>query len=165
MNKLHLSLILCLLAPSAAWALKSDTKQPVYIDSDTQQLDMQKNTVTFAGNVKLTQGSIKIDADKIEVYRDAKTGEMTRIIGYGKPSHFEQKGDDGKMLKGKGNKLDYQVKADTITVSTNAELQQGQSTIKGDSIVYTIGTQNLKANSSEGKRVSTVLIPNELQGN
>ncbi|MGB2078316.1 MAG: lipopolysaccharide transport periplasmic protein LptA [Vibrio sp.] len=165
MNKLHLSLILCLLAPTSAWALKSDTKQPVYIDSDTQQLDMQKNQVIFEGNVKLTQGTIKINANKVVVYRDGKTGEMTRVIGYGSPTDFQQKGDDGKMLKGKGNTLDYKVKEDTITITTNAELQQGKSIIKGSSIVYTIGTQNLKANSSEGKRVSTVLIPNELQGN
>lgn len=160
MNKRLLSLIFCLLvAPTSAWALKSDTEQPVYIDSDTQTLDMQKNQVTFAGNVKLTQGSIKLDADRVVVYRDAKTGEMVRVMGYGTPARFQQTDDDGKLLKGKGNTLDYKIKEDTITVTTNAELQQDKNIIKGSEIVYTIGSQHLKANSSKGERVSTVLIP------
>lgn len=72
MKLLHLSLISCLLLSGQALALSSDQDQPVYIDSDSQQLDMQSNKVTFEGDVKLKQGSININADKIIVTRDPK---------------------------------------------------------------------------------------------
>ena len=75
----HLSLISCLLISGQALALSTDQDQPVYIDSDSQQLDMQSNKVTFLGDVKLKQGSININADKVIVTRDPKDGSIQEI--------------------------------------------------------------------------------------
>ncbi len=97
----HLSLIACLLTSGSALALSSDTQQPVYIDSDSQQLDMKSSRVTFVGDVKLKQGSININADKLVVIRDAKTGKIETIEGYGNLTTFSQLTDDGKTLYGK----------------------------------------------------------------
>ncbi len=69
MKPLHLSLLALVLAAPQALALKSDTQQPVYINSDTQQVDMKSNQVIFKGDVSLKQGSINIDADRIVVTR------------------------------------------------------------------------------------------------
>lgn len=71
-NKLSLKLALTsvLLAASLpALALTGDTDQPIHIESDQQSLDMQGNVATFTGNVIVTQGSIKINADKVVVTR------------------------------------------------------------------------------------------------
>lgn len=163
MKLLHLSLFLCLLTPSASWALSSDTKQPVYIDSDQQTLDMKSNKVTFTGNVTLKQGSIRIIADELIVFRDAKTGELTELQGYGKPAHFTQKTDEGKTLKGQANTLVYNVKKDTLVMTTNAELHQDDSVIRGKVITYHISSQNLKADGGKGERVSTVIQPSQLE--
>ncbi len=75
----HLSLGICLLLPISAMALSTDSEQPVYIDSDSQQLDMKSNKVTFEGDVKLKQGSININADKVIVTREAETGTIQII--------------------------------------------------------------------------------------
>ncbi len=67
---LKLALVASLLAASLpAMALTGDTNQPIHIESDQQSLDMQGNVVTFTGNVVVTQGSIKINADKVVVTR------------------------------------------------------------------------------------------------
>ena len=71
-NKLSLNLVLAssLLAASIpAFAVTGDTDQPIHIESDQQSLDMQGNVVTFTGNVIVTQGTIKINADKVVVTR------------------------------------------------------------------------------------------------
>ncbi|OEF28447.1 lipopolysaccharide transport periplasmic protein LptA [Vibrio rumoiensis] len=161
----HLSLFLCLLAPSASWALTSDREQPIYIDSDQQNIDMKSNKVTFTGNVTLKQGSIHITADTLIVFRDAKTGELTELQGYGEPSHFSQKTDDGKTLKGQANTLVYKVKDDKLVMTTNAELHQDDSVIRGKVITYHISSQNLKADGGgkSGERVSTVIQPSQLE--
>lgn len=158
----HLSLFICLLASTSSWALTSDQKQPIYINSDSQHLDMKTNKVTFTGNVKLTQGSIHLTADKLVVIRNAKTQQLQEMQGYGKPAHFSQKSDEGKLLKGQANTLVYNVHTDKLIMTTNAELHQDDSVIKGKVITYQIGTQNLEANSGDGQRVSTVLQPEQL---
>ncbi|MGR5542966.1 LptA/OstA family protein, partial [Vibrio campbellii] len=79
----HLSLMACLMVSTPALALSTDSEQPIYIDSDSQQLDMQSNKVTFAGDVKLKQGSININADKIVVMRDPADGAIKEIEAYG----------------------------------------------------------------------------------
>ncbi len=69
-NKLSLNLVLAssLLAASIpAFAVTGDTDQPIHIESDQQSLDMQGNVVTFTGNVIVTQGTIKINADKVVI--------------------------------------------------------------------------------------------------
>ena len=71
-NKLSLKIALAsaLLAASlSAQAKTGDTDQPIHIESDQQSLDMQGNVVTFTGNVVVTQGTIKINADKVVVTR------------------------------------------------------------------------------------------------
>ncbi|WP_086981485.1 lipopolysaccharide transport periplasmic protein LptA [Vibrio aphrogenes] len=163
LSAFYLSALLCVFLSTPSWALTDDQKQPIHITSDSQNLDMKSNKVTFTGNVKLTQGSILLTADKLVVYRNAKTGELTEIQGYGKPSRFSQKTDEGKMLRGQADKLVYNVAADELVMTTNAELHQDDSTIKGKVITYHISSQNLKANGGDGERVSTVIQPAQLE--
>lgn len=90
-NKLSLNLMLAgsLLAASIpAFAVTGDTEQPIHIDSDQQSLDMQGNVVTFTGNVVMTQGTIKINADKVVVTRPGGEQGKEVIDGYGNPATF-----------------------------------------------------------------------------
>jgi lipopolysaccharide export system protein LptA len=162
MKLLHLSLFALTLAAPNVYALSSDSEQPVYIDSDSQQLDMKSNQVTFLGDVNLKQGSININADKVIVTRNAVNGEIEEIQGFGKPATFSQLTDDGKTLYGEADDLHYQLVADKLIMTKNAMLSQDGSIIRGSKITYQIGSQKLVADSGESKRVSTVLQPTEV---
>jgi lipopolysaccharide export system protein LptA len=155
----HLSLIACLFTASNAFALKSDSEQPIYIDSDTQNLDMKSNRVTFSGDVKLKQGSININADKLIVIRNPEDGSLREIEGYGEPATFSQLTDEGNTLNGRARELYYSVNDDQLTMIEDAFLSQDESTIEGNKITYKIGTQKLTADSGSGERVKTVLQP------
>ena len=120
----HLSLIACLLASANAMALSTDRDQPIYIDSDSQQLDMQSNKVTFIGDVKLKQGSININADKVIVYRNPNDGAIKEIEGYGNLATFSQLTDDGKTLYGEAKELYYKMADDQLTMINQALLRQ-----------------------------------------
>ncbi|PMM41078.1 lipopolysaccharide transport periplasmic protein LptA [Vibrio splendidus] len=162
MKLLHLSLFALTLAAPSVYALSSDSEQPVYIDSDSQQLDMKSNQVTFLGDVNLKQGSININADKVIVTRNAVNGEIEEIQGYGKPATFSQLTDDGKTLYGEADDLHYQLIADTLIMTKNAMLSQDGSIIRGSKITYQIASQKLVADSDSSERVSTVLQPAEV---
>ncbi|MFB9137552.1 lipopolysaccharide transport periplasmic protein LptA [Vibrio sp. AK197] len=164
MKLLHLSLMACLMVSSSAMALSTDRDQPVYIDSDSQQLDMQSNKVTFTGDVKLKQGSININADKIIVTRGAKDGAIQEIEGYGNLATFSQLTDDGKTLYGEAKELYYKMADDQLTMINQAMLSQDDSVIKGSQIRYKISSQKLIADGKQsGDRVSTVLQPQAVE--
>ncbi len=163
MKPLHLSLLVAILVAPQALALKSDTQQPVYINSDTQQVDMKSNQVIFNGDVSLKQGSINIDADKIVVTRDQKTETINKIQAFGKPAKFSQLMDDGKTISAQANELDYNISTDELTMKGKAQLAQEGNTIKGSTIRYQIGQQKLVADSSKNERVTTILQPNQLE--
>lgn len=165
-NKLSLNLAIAgaLLAASLpAMALTGDTDQPIHIESDQQSLDMQGNVVTFTGNVIATQGSIKINADKVVVTRPGGERGKEIIDGYGKPAAFYQMQDNGKPVKGHAAQMRYELQNDYVVLTGNAFLEQVDSNIKGDKITYLVKEQKMQAFSDKGKRVTTVLVPSQLQ--
>lgn len=120
---------------------------------------MKSNKVTFEGDVKLKQGSININADKIIVTRNANSGEIEAIQGFGKPALFSQLTDDGKTLSGQAFELNYQLSTDKLIMTKEAQLSQDGNLIRGSKITYQISSQKLVADSDENERVSTVLQP------
>ncbi|MBJ3814868.1 lipopolysaccharide ABC transporter substrate-binding protein LptA [Shimwellia pseudoproteus] len=165
-NKLSLNLVItgALMAASLpAFAVTGDTDQPIHIESDQQSLDMQGNVVTFTGNVVVTQGTIKINADKVVVTRpDGQSGKEV-IDGYGNPATFYQMQDNGKPVKGHAAKMHYELANDFVVLTGNAYLEQLDSNIKGDKITYLVKQQKMQAFSEKGKRVTTILVPNQIQ--
>lgn len=165
-NKLSLSLVLIgtlFVTPISAWALTGDTNQPIHIESDQQSLDMDGNVVTFTGNVVATQGTIKINADKVVVTRPGGTQGQEIIDAYGNPATFYQMQDNGKPVKGQASRLNYLLAKDFVTLTGNAYLEQLDSNVKGDKITYLVKEQKMQAFSDKGKRVTTVLVPSQLQ--
>ncbi|MBU4684836.1 lipopolysaccharide ABC transporter substrate-binding protein LptA [Cedecea davisae] len=165
-NKLSLKLALLgtlFAAPLSAWALTGDTEQPIHIESDQQSLDMQGNIVTFTGNVVVTQGSIKINADKVVVTRPGGEQGKEVIDGYGNPATFYQMQDSGKPVKGHASTMHYELANDFVVLTGKAYLEQLDSNITGDKITYLVKEQKMQAFSDKGKRVTTVLVPSQLQ--
>lgn len=148
--------------PLMAFALKSDTEQPININSGNQSLDMEKNIVTFTDKVEITQGSIEIKADKVIITRPAEnSGKKGNIEAFGKPVTFHQLLDDGKPVTGKAERVHYDLGTEFLTLTGNAELQQLDSKITANQITYDVKKQQLKADG-KSQRVRTVLIPNQL---
>ncbi|ABN73441.1 MULTISPECIES: lipopolysaccharide transport periplasmic protein LptA [Actinobacillus] len=144
----------------SSYALKGDTDQPINIDSGSQSLDMNSNVVTFSDNVVITQGSIKVTADKVTIIR--QEGKKETLEASGSPVTFQQTLDNGKPVNGKGNSVHYDLNSEFLTLVGNAELKQQGSFIKASKITYDVKKQQLKANSGNKSRVKTILIPNEL---
>ena len=161
--KLMKSVLFCSLLgmSSAALALKWDTDQPINIESGSQSLDMESNVVIFSDNVVITQGSIKVNAAKVTITR--QEGKKEVIDASGSPVTFQQTLDNGKPVRGKGNKVHYDLATEFLVLSGNAELRQESSAIRAEKITYDVKKQQLKASSSGKTRVKTVLYPTQLQ--
>jgi len=59
--------------------------------------------------------------------------------------------------------LHYELQNDFVVLTGDAFLEQLDSNIKGDKITYLVKEQKMQAYSEKGKRVTTVLVPSQLQ--
>jgi len=147
-----------------ALALTGDSDKPVNVDSENQALDMQGNVATFTGKVIVTQGTIKITADKVVVTRPGGDSNKTIVDAYGNPATFYQMQDSGKPVQGHAQKMHYELAKDLVELTGNAYLEQLDSNVKGDRITYLVKEQKMQAFSQgQNKRVTTVLGPSQLQ--
>lgn len=164
---LSISLILAsMLSAGAAHALQSDYEQPINVVSEAQLADLKSNRIVFEGNVEATQGTMKINADKVEVERSSN-GRLKSIIAYGSPVTFEQTLDNGKPIHTNSRILSYLPEQNLVVLSGRATIWQGESRMSGERIEYNIQTQKMRAENqrNQGGRVSSTFVPAELKSN
>ena len=158
------SLILGFFAVTAS-ATESDFNKPIKVDSKSQFVDGKNKTSLFKDNVRISQGTLVINADEVEVV--ATEGEGREIfIARGAPASYSPTLEDGTPVTAKANEIRYEVVNRTLSLDGNAELQQDTSSVKGDKITFDMITEQLLATGSgdndEG-RVTTVFRPEAIR--
>ena len=135
-NSLLLGLLLMLVFPMYAMALSTDSSQPMNIEADRVDIDDEKGTNTFRGNVVITRGSIRITGDKVVVYRD-KEKNLDKVHSVGKPAHFQQTPDNKNVpVVSEAEELFYDSVKEILIMRRNGKIVQGGDTFTGDHIVY-----------------------------
>ena len=158
---------LFLAATPAAFALESDSRQPIEIEADQGSLDQAKQTTTFSGNVIIKQGSLNIRAASVTVSRNDK-GEQT-MQATGAPVQFSQTLDGNKgTVVGQANQVDYASATGVAVLTGNARVQRGGDVASGARITYNMRTEVYTIHGSKAAgtksaaksgRVSVVIQP------
>lgn len=112
--------------PGEVIAASADRQQPMTVQAQESSYDGLKQSGRFSGNVILTQGTLLIKADRIDIQTTA--GGATQAVAYGsdvRPASFSQKRDSGSndTIAGSGQTIHY----DTLTSVIRFE---GQATVK-----------------------------------
>ena len=154
------------IASGAVLASEDDFSQPIKIGSNTQFIDGKNKTALYKEDVLITQGSLVIKADEVEVI--ATDGSRREIfIARGKPASYSQSLEDGTPVSAKANEIRYEVVNRTISLAGSAELQQDTSKVQGDKITFDMITEQLLATGGAGKngegRVTTVFTPETIR--
>ncbi len=152
-------LISALLAfsPALALAKKSDFSQDVEVKSESQFLDGKIKKTVLIDNVQITQGTLNIAADRLEV--EAEQGEGKEIfIATGRPAYYSQELDDGKIVEAEAYEIRYEVASRTISLKGQAKLNQNARIMTAESITYDMEKEQFTATGSgEGDgRVTTI---------
>jgi lipopolysaccharide export system protein LptA len=155
------------LLPLAAYAEKSDRDKPVHVESDRVTVDDVKQISVFDGNVVLSQGTMIIRGDRMEVRQDKEGFKQGTV--WGKRAYFRQKreGTD-ELIEGWAERIEYDGRADKVQLFTQAAMKRGDDDVSGDYISYDAtteffqviggGAKAASSNNPEG-RVRTVLQP------
>ncbi len=134
-KRAELLLALLLLVVPLAWAEKADRDKPVNVEANSLRVDDAKKVAVYEGQVVLTQGTLLITADRIDVRQDDQgfsSGEA-----YGKPAYFRQK-MDGKdeFAEGWAERIDYDGRGDRLKLTGQARLKRGEEELRGSLITY-----------------------------
>ena len=150
-----------------AFALKTDSEQPIQIEADSATAD-QKNMVTvLTGDVVVTRGSMLVNASKADATQDADGNKTVHLTG--SPVTFEQMNDDGEKTEGQCNDFVYSTKTNIAILTGRARVKKGDNEVIGDKLTYNTQTQIYSANSTNANgvnnaksgRVTVILQPNQ----
>lgn len=152
-------LLLCLLflATTGAHAERADKDKPVNLEADSLRIDDAKKIAVYEGHVVLSQGTLMLTADRIEVRQDDQgfaAGDAS-----GKPAYFRQKMDArDEYAEGWAERIEYDGRAEKLRLTGQARLKRGEEELRGNLIAYDGKSGFYQAQGGNG-RVRAVIRP------
>lgn len=164
MHLVKISLLSLLALSSASFAGEKDFDLPIKVDAQSNFFDGKTKTSIFSKDVKITQGTLVILADEVEVIAGLGEGKEV-FIARGEPASYQQELDDGTAILAAAKEIKYEVSNRTLTLTGDAELKQDSSQVKGESIVFNMELEQLIAegDDSEEGGVTTIFQPDSLR--
>ena len=149
--------LLLLLPVADVVAKSSDRNQAMTIDSGSQSGNMEGNGKTvLGGGVVVTQGTLEIRSAAAEIYM--ADGEVSRSVFTGKQVKMKQQMDDGTWMDAQADRVEYDMKTETITFIGNYTVKTPKGSNSGQKLVYNLRTGNMES-GGDGTRVKTVIQP------
>ena len=132
-----------MLASAPALAERADRNKPMSIEADPPgSVDLQRQVVIFNGNVVISQGTMLLKADRVELrerpdgYREAKA-----IGSAGRPASFRQKRDGvDEVVEGAAEQIEFDARTDTLRFVGNAAVRRLRAGVVADEITGSLIT-------------------------
>jgi len=141
-------------------ALPTDRNQAIEIQSEEALRIEPKGLTQYKGDVLITQGTMEIRADQVNVYNDEN--RVLRIVCIGQPAQFQQQPKaDSALVVARGGTITYSLEQDMIILSDGAALIQEEATLTGERIEYDLKKEIIRAKGSDGDRIRMVIPPNQ----
>ena len=163
------ALLACVLL---SWAMpvsaeKADREKPINLEADRVSIDDAKQLAVFEGNVLLTQGTLQIRGDRMEVRQDKEGFKYGTT--WGNLAYFRQKRDGyDEYIEGWAERIEYDGRAETVQMFNRAQMRRGEDEVRGNYISYDSRTEFFRVTGIEDKaaaagkpegRVRAVLQP------
>lgn len=131
------------LLAAPAHAEKADRDKPVNLEADTVTLDDVKKISVYQGNVILSQGTLMLRADRVQVTQTE--GGLDKVIATGRPVAFRQKVDGrDEFIEGFANRIEYDSVKSQLELIGQAQLRRGSDELRGAQISYNANTEFYK---------------------
>lgn len=131
-------------------------KDPIFITSDRMEVDQKKNTITYLGRVVTQQGEMTMKSEQLTAYYTAEMKEIKEVVAEGQVNVTQ--GDRVAT----GAKAVFSDKEQTITLTGNPVVRQGNSQVSGTRITFFV-EQDRAVVEGGNQRVKATILPEELQ--
>lgn len=150
--------LLLLALTATADARESDRTQPMSVEADqTDTVLTDDGESRLTGNVAITQGTLRIAAGTAVITR--KGGDIVKVTLEGSPATMQQEDDAGAMMQARGNRIEYDVIAESVVMSGNVSVDQGGDTFRSQRLTYDMKNGRLSGQgdgSSDGRVRMTI---------
>ena len=167
-----LLLLLCAVS-TALHAEKADRSKPMTLESDQPcTVNLHKQTSVCSGNVVISQGTLLIRGDRLELRETPEGYQLAQANGTpAKPATYRQKRDGvDETVEGLAQRIDYDSRAGTLRFDGSAQVRRLQgaavadeisgSVIVWDSLAETFNVRGGAATAANpGGRVRAVIAP------
>jgi lipopolysaccharide export system protein LptA len=116
-----------LLCGLPAAAEKADRSKPIVVEANKPgTLDLQRQVVTFAGDVVIQQGTMVIRAERVEIRETPDGFRSATATGLpGKPASYRQKRDGvDEMLEGAADRIELDGRTQTVRLVGNGAVRR-----------------------------------------
>ena len=131
---------------------------PIELEADSAELSHDERTVTYNGNVIITQTHNRLRGDSATLrYTEQNTVEHTKITG--EPATWVRQGPDQEAHQGSALSIEYLVGQNRILLTGDAKIETDRGSLSGGTIEYDLVTGDAKLLSAEntGDRVRVIL--------
>lgn len=129
-------------------AEQADRTKPIDVEANIATVDDKNNRIrTLEGNVILTQGTMRLTAERVVIKEDDAGFTTAQIFGGPKSQvAFRQKRDNSAdFMEGSADRAEFDDQADTLKLLSNARLKSGGDELKGEYIFYNSATGEMQA--------------------
>ncbi len=130
----------------------ANSDQPLEITSNQLEVFQEEQKSVFSGEVVARQGEMTLYTDQLTVLFDDQN-DVSRVEAAGSVRIEEP------LRHARGNHAVFDREADTLVLSGNAEVVQGENRIAGDEITLFIGQNRSVVRSKDTGRVRAVILP------
>ena len=113
---------LTLMGPTPVRAEKADRSKPMVVEADRDgSMDLQRQVLVYSGNVVISQGSMVLRAERVEM-RETPDGyrAATATGAPGKPAVWRQRRDGvDETVEGSADRIEFDGRADTLRLVGN----------------------------------------------
>jgi len=141
---------------SEGTAFQPGKKDPIFISSDWMEADRKKNTLTYKGRVVAVQADMTMRSETLTAYYDVELKQLKQAVAEGKV-HVTQ-GDRVAT----GARAVFDGKSQTITLTGNPVVRQGNNEVSGNRIIFFIDEDRAVAEGGS-QRVQVRIFPDEIE--
>ena len=148
---------------ASALALGSDSKEKLYIISDSTIYNYKTGVNIYEGHVKVDQGSSHITADRL-VTKNNSQHKLQEAIAYGMEqlAHYWTIPEAGKQdVHAHAKIIKFYPLTSNVTLEKNVIVTQGENSFQGELILYNKSDQTITVPASQQGRAVLVYDPNK----
>jgi lipopolysaccharide export system protein LptA len=126
-----------------ARAEKADRSKPMSVEADQPgTVDLQRQVVIFNGNVVISQGTMVLRADRVELRERSDGYREAKVIGSAaRPATFRQKRDGvDETVEGAAERIEFDARTDTLRLVGGAAVRRLRGGVVADEITGSLIT-------------------------